>query len=379
MGYDLAPVTVLISALAFLLLLSFLVLIHECGHYFAARSAGVIVEEFGFGLPPRAKTLFHKGGTRFSLNWIPFGGFVRLQGENASAERERRTPGSFAHASIPARVMILTAGVFMNLVCALIIFTAGFAFWHWIPTYVSLDSMKEAASYGEITLAPGVHIAKVQPDGTAAKAKVPAPSILLSVDGTEVFVPSDVIDAQQGKQKVTYVLRRAKEGTQTTEEISLVVPVREGKTGVEIEFSPDITSPRRSLPRAFVLSLREAKVTTVQTVIGIAQLFRSLAWHGSVPEGITGIVGIARLTHSSVQEGLLSYLRLMAVLSLSLAILNILPFPSLDGGRLLFVVIEAIAHRPAPRRFELITNTVGFLVLILLIVLVTFNDIWNLF
>ncbi len=367
--------TVLISALAFLLLLSFLVLIHECGHFFAARWAGVVVEEFGFGLPPRAKTLFHKGGTRFSLNWIPFGGFVRLQGENAASERERRTAGNFAAASIPARVMILVAGVFMNLMFALIVFTIGFSVWQWIPTYLTLDAMKEASVQGEITLSPGVRIGTVQAGGTAAGAKVPSPSTLLKVDDTPVYVPADVVTAQKGKQFVKYTLM--KEGAE--KESIYTVPVRDGKTGIEISFSPHVYSPPRSVPVGFLLSLREVKVTTVQTIIGVSHLVRSLAWRGSVPEGITGIVGIAQLTHNSVQEGWGSYVRLMAVLSLSLAILNILPFPSLDGGRLIFVLVEGIAQRPAPRRFELITNTVGFLVLILLIVLVTFNDIWKLF
>ncbi|NOS67010.1 MAG: site-2 protease family protein [Candidatus Peribacteraceae bacterium] len=368
--------TVIISALAFLLLLSFLVLIHECGHYFAARWAGVVVEEFGFGLPPRAKTLFRSGGTRFSLNWIPFGGFVRLQGENAADEHDRRHPGSFAHASIPARVIILVAGVFMNFLFAILIFTIGFSLWSWIPTYLSMEEMKEASQRGEITLSAGVRIAMATPDGTAAKAKVPVPAMLLAVDGNPVYIPTDVVDAQAGKQRVTYTLRTE---TDPPKDVTMTVPVREGKTGIEIQFAPTVTSPSRSVPAAFMLSLREAKVTTVQTVLGISQLFRSLAARGTVPEGITGIVGIAQLTHSSVQQGFLSYMRLMAVLSLSLAILNILPFPSLDGGRLLFVLIEAIAQRPAPRRFELITNTVGFLVLILLILLVTFNDIWKLF
>lgn len=368
--------TVIISALAFLVLLSFLVLIHEWGHFFAARKAGVVVEEFGFGLPPRAKTLFKRGGTRFSLNWIPFGGFVRLQGENAAMEKEPKGPGNFTHASIPARVTILTAGVFMNFVFAILIFTIGFSAWRWIPTYLSVSDMKAAAERGEITMNPGVRIASILPEGTAAAASVPSPSTLLSVDGNPVYVPQDVVDAQKDKASVTYLIRTQ---SNPPSELTMTVPVRAGKTGIEIAFSPDVTAPLRNPLTSFTLAMREAKVTTVQTILGIAQLFRSLAWKGSVPEGITGIVGIAQLTHSSVQAGLMAYLRLMAVLSLSLAILNILPFPSLDGGRLLFVIIEAIAHRPAPRRLELITNTVGFLVLILLIVLVTFNDILRLF
>ncbi len=367
--------TVIVSALAFLVLLSFLVFIHECGHFFAARSAKVIVEEFGFGLPPRAKTLFVSGGTRFSLNWIPFGGFVRLKGENAVSERERRAAGSFAHASITARVIILVAGVFMNFLFAILIFTIGFSVWHWIPTYVTAEETKQAIGRGEIILNGGVRLVSLQPEGTAAKAKVPVPGTILKVDDVNITFPTDVVDAQKDKSSVVYTIQPDAEPGKT---VTVTVPVVEGRTGVEIQ-SPDITAPTRSLPHAVLLSLREAKVTTVQTIVGIAHLFKSLAWSGSVPEGITGIVGIVQLTHTSVQSGFLSYLRLMAVLSLSLAIFNILPFPSLDGGRLLFVIIEAVAQRPAPRRFELVTNTVGFLILILLMVLVTFNDILRLF
>lgn len=367
--------TVLISALAFLVLLSLLVLIHECGHFFAARWFAVRVEEFGFGIPPRARTLFSQGGTRFSLNWIPFGGFVRLQGENAVNDRERRMPGSFGYASIPARVVILTGGVFMNFLFAVLIFTLGFAFWHWVPSYLSADAMKAAARRGEISISEGVRIAGIQPDGTAAAARVPVGSTLLRVDGTEVFFPTDVVAAQKGKTSVTYLLRTA-EGRGET--VTMTVRVREGRTGIEIE-SPRVESPAKPLHTAFLLSLREAKVTTEQTVLGIARLFRSLAWHGTVPEGITSIVGIVRLTNESVQAGWSAYLRLMGLLSLSLAIFNILPFPALDGGRLAFVLVEAIVRRPAPRRFELIVNTVGFLALLSLILVITFNDILQLF
>ena len=120
------------------------------------------------------------------------------------------------------------------------------------------------------------------------------------------------------------------------------------------------------------------KVVTVQTVIGIARLFGSLASQGTVPPGVTGIVGIAQLTYSSVQEGFGVYLRLVALLSLSLAVLNVLPFPALDGGRLIFVLSELFV-RPGTRRVEAITNAIGFVVLLAVILLVTFYDVLRLF
>lgn len=364
----------LISALAFLLLLSFLVLIHECGHFFAARRAKVTVEEFGFGLPPRVKTLFVQGGTLFSLNWIPFGGFVRLKGENAETERERRAADSFGSASIPSRIAILIAGVFMNFCFAILIFTLGFAFWHWIPTYLSIDEMRAANAAGEIRLEPGVYIEATEPKGTAAAAHVPAKARLMAVDGTTVYAPSDVVDAQKEKKQVRYTVRLDDKTERT-----ITVPVAAGKTGVALVFDPRTTAPARSVFTALALSLREARAMTVQTILGMGHLFSSLVRKAAVPEGITGIVGIAILTSESVHAGFMQYLRLVAVLSLSLAILNILPFPALDGGRLVFVLYELVRGKPAPRRFELLTNTVGFSVLILLIAVITYNDIVHLF
>ncbi len=362
------------SLLAFFVLLSFLILIHELGHFFAARRSKVVVEEFGFGLPPRMKTLFWQGGTRFSLNWIPFGGFVRLKGENAASEKERTAHGSFGGAPIYSRVIILVAGVFMNLVFAIVVFTLGFSWGQWIPRYLSLEDMKSAATRGEITLTPGVLVADVRPEGTALGAGVKAGSILLAVDGQAVYGPQEIVDLQKEKSKVTYYLRNADGKEQT-----LTVPVAEGKTGVELQFSPEIVSPKRSLATGFVLALRETKNTTVQTLLGMGQLFRSLAEKARIPEGVTGIVGIAVITHDTVKLGIMPYLRLLADLSLSLAILNILPFPALDGGRLVFVVYEFVRRRPAPRTFELTTNAVGFVFLIGLIIAITYNDILHLF
>lgn len=368
--------TLLLSALAFFLLITGLILIHEFGHFFVARKAGVVVEEFGFGLPPRAKALFTWSGTVFSLNWIPFGGFVRLKGENAADERERTAKGSFSRASIFARCMILIAGVAMNFFLAILIFFIGFSVARWVPTYLSLEEMEQAAASGEIHLRLGVLVEDVIGEGAAAAAGIPAGSVLLSVDGTEVSRPSEVVALQEGKAEVTYTVRGAGEEGEPTQ---VRVAVEEGKTGVYLRTVPvELSAPLRSPIEAMLLSLREARVVMSQTVIGIAKLFSSLAQHGTVPEGVTGIVGIAQLTYTSVQEGFMVYVRLVALLSLSLAVLNILPFPALDGGRLVFVLAELFI-RPGTRRIELITNTVGFGILLLVIVLVTLYDVIRLF
>ena len=124
----------ILSTIAFLVLLTLLVLIHELGHFVVALWSKVTVDEFGFGLPPMAKKLFKWKNTLFSLNWIPFGGFVRMKGENSMDPNVRNEQGSFAAASIPKRLAILVAGVFMNFVLAISLYTAGFWLWNWSPT-----------------------------------------------------------------------------------------------------------------------------------------------------------------------------------------------------------------------------------------------------
>jgi regulator of sigma E protease len=366
----------LLSALAFFFLITGLILIHELGHFVAAKRAGVVVEEFGFGLPPRAKTLFTWRGTAFTFNWIPFGGFVRLKGENGEDPGVWSTKGSFVAARFHWKVIILVAGVTMNFLLALAIFIFGFTWGRWIPTYLSLDEMRAAADRGQINLELGVFIDDVLEGGSAKVAGVPAGSVLEKIDGQTVESAEHVSQLQAGKTEVTYSLLT---GEQHEEAKDLRVKVEDGKTGIYLRQLPRVLSaPKRSVGEGVVLALRESKLVMVQSVVGIGKLFSSLATQGTVPEGITGIVGIAQLTYTSVQEGLMVYLRLVALLSLSLAILNILPFPALDGGRLLFVVMEGIFRR-SNRKFELVTNALGFWVLLAVIVLVTLFDVLRLF
>ncbi len=369
--------TILLSAVAFVLLLTLLILIHELGHFSLARFFGVEVEEFGFGLPPRAKTLFKQAGTIFTLNWIPFGGFVRLKGENALDEADRREEGSFGRAGFLAKVSILLGGVAMNFALALVLLTVGFSFGRWIPSwYASLEELDSARARGEISATLSVLITDVLPGGGAAEAGIGNDTLLIAIDGTPVADPADVSPLQEGKRSVTYTLR----APTADEPFDVPVALDGGKSGVEIQLvATDLSAPTRPLLTGFSFALRESSFMAKQTVLGIGELFRSIFTRARVPEGISGIVGIAVLTHGSVQEGFMTYLRLVALLSLSLAILNVLPLPALDGGRLLFVLIEGVIRRPLNRRLELMTNAAGFAFLMGLIIVITVNDIWHLF
>lgn len=369
--------TYIVSALAFIVLLTFLILIHELGHYLAARFFGVDVEEFGFGFPPKVRTLFRKWGTDFTLNWIPFGGFVRLKGENAVDLDSRYAQGSFAQARGWQRIIILCGGVFMNFTLAFALLTVGFSVGRWVPNfYSSIDELEKASERGEVSVTFGVYINDVLPGSPAALANISKNSIIDSVNGVHVTRPDDVIEIQQKMQRVTYVILEGEDRRPRTVSLSL----QDGKSGIAISpFPSSLSAPRRSIITAVGLALKETQFMTVQTVQGIGTLVRSLVTRGHVPEGITGIVGIAVLTYGSVQEGFMTYLRLVALLSLSLAILNILPLPSLDGGRLLFVLAEMLLRRTLNHRIELLTNTIGFFLLIALIVIITFNDVIHLF
>jgi len=368
--------TVLISALAFIVLLSVLILIHEWGHYITARLAGVSVEEFGVGLPPRARTLGYRKGTCFSLNWVPFGGFVRLQGESTTDPQLRFASGSFSAASVPWRIVILIAGVTMNLALAFVLLSIGFSVGKWVPTYTTIEDLERGGERGEVDLQWGVFVEDLAPGGPAEAAGVATGTFLHRVDGVAVLRPEDVVTLQQGKASVQYTLLR---GVGYGEEVEIRVNVEQGKTGIALSRSPRVLAGLRRSPRAALpLALREMWVVTAQTVNGVRRLLGSIITVQEIPEEITGLVGIARITHASVQEGFLTYLRLVALLSLSLAALNILPFPALDGGRLLLVLIEVTLRRPINRHFEVALNSVGFALLFLLIIVVTMNDILRL-
>src|SRR3989338_105880 len=370
--------TVVISGIAFLALLTLLVIVHEFGHYLAAVWSRVRVEEFGFGIPPRAMKLFSYKETLFSLNYIPFGGFVRLQGENSLDPNERERAGSFAAASIPARLFILVAGVCMNLLVAVLLFTFGFWLWNWVPTYLTLDELRGGEARGEVQVDWSLYISEVVDGAPAATAGIKEGGVLTAVDGTPVTCVDEVLGLQEGKHLVTYTVKypETNGGEEFAEEETVKVNLKDGKAGVALSpFALDLHVSDRSFFTGVTLALRETWTVTVGTVKGVGVLLKSLAFEQRVPPDIAGIVGIAQLTYTSVQEGFMKYLRLVALLSLSLAVLNILPFPALDGGRILFVAYELLLRRPVNRRVEVITNGVGIALIMALMIAVTWNDI----
>lgn len=537
---------IVLTIIAVIVIFSALVLIHEYGHFVMARRAGIKVEEFGIGFPPR---LFKKkfGETLYTINAIPFGGFVKLYGEDSSDPEAQKSKRSFSSKSPWVRTKVVVAGVVMNFILAIVLLTIGFSFGI-EPLLVTEDDLFEHLAEGNVVSAPGVFVSKIsekaktfgltegdqilaiddrpltqysqvaifskkkavkdvdvtvaskdgvikklhvpllgkdhtfgvdlkpftelprlavyeiKPGSTSAKAGIQVGDVIVKMNGQNVYYPSDfdailtesgsvgfsvlrgtqmlqipvvlpeskkvivanvfddstaqkagfqprdVIVNIQGMdittpQQVVDVLRanggkelayRILRGTSTLE----IKAAREDKKELGIALSllasyknSEISVYRSSVITSFIEikkvhyapwtafkhAITESVRLTGITVEAFANTIGSVISKFAVPGDVGGPVQIAYYTHTFVQEGFFALLRFAALLSLSLAVINVLPIPALDGGRLLFIVVEVIFRRRVNARLEAIVHTIGFVLLLLLIGLVTYSDIVKLF
>lgn len=538
----------LITAIVFIVIFSILVLVHEFGHFTMAKKAGIKVEEFGFGLPPR---MFGKkvGETIYSLNWIPFGGFVRMLGEDSRKVSMLKNKRSFIAQPMRSRILVIVAGVVMNFLLAWALLTIGFSFG--MKPLLLPEEVFTSIDEGNIVLQEGLKIKKIgeesffgkvgflnddvivafngeemgeevfkkmmtNPVGTYAVFRnnivyelnptdknvsvdfetsglktdfyeaVPFPRAsffevkegspyylagvrkgdeILTVNGSQVYGIEDFENLTRGESKVDLVVYRngvkknmslelpqkrqivvtqavadmpgAIAGIQSQDIILVVNDKRftdveelvnftrqfsETKLQYLIErngeqMTLDITTNSSGQIGAFLSELvtyagdmgvtlynsyvyssvvevkdvqypfyvaayksfgemwKLSKVTATMFIGVIGNILSS----GSVPETVAGPVGIASMTHVVVQEGFVSLLRFIALLSLSLGVINILPIPALDGGRLLFVVVEFIMGRKVNQKLESYIHLICYFLILLLILMVTYGDIVKLF
>ena len=341
---------VFITVIAFLGILAVLIIAHEFGHYITARASGVEVEEVGIGFPPRLLSFRH-GGTIYSLNAIPLGGFVKMAGEE-----DPKVSGSLASKSIPVRLLTLGSGSLMNLLLPLLLFSVAFMVPHNIV-------------YGQ------VQVDEVAANSPAARAGIVAGDSILEINGKPV---NSVGDVQRGiqlnlGQPVALLIQHADD---TVEEVRAVPrwqpPEGEGAIGVAVRtVSPTVV--RQSYPfwQAIPMGVRECIDTFVLFKNGIISMII-----GSVPRILAGPVGIAQLTGEVAQAGFSPLLEFAAFLSINLAIINLLPLPALDGGRIAFVLLEAVRRgKRVSARIEGMIHMAGFAMLITLLVLITYQDI----
>lgn len=357
----------ILTAIIFLVILTILVLIHELGHFLVARMVGVRVEEFGLGLPPR---VWGKkfGDTIYSLNWLPIGGFVRLAGEDADSDAKVKVKGVklreyFWARSKKERSVILAAGVFMNFVLAVGITAA-----------LLVTGVKEPSGK--------VHVERVVAGSPAEKAGIRLNDTIVSVATQNnppmmLTIPTELIsfvNEEKGNEVALRVIREGKEMTLTVVPRK-EVPPGEGPLGVAIS---DLETRKYTLIEAPGKSLAINVLRAKEMLVSLGSTVWRLVTLRAPEADVAGPIGIAQVTGQAVKFGVQAVLEFASILSLNLAVLNILPIPALDGGRLAFVLLEKILGKKVRPAFEKSTHQIGMIVLLGLILLVSINDILRL-
>jgi regulator of sigma E protease len=358
----------LLTAIVFIIVLAVLIFVHELGHFLVAKKFGIKVEEFGFGFPPRIWGI-KKGETVYSVNWIPFGGFVKIFGEDGG---DRNDKHSFVSKKIWQRASVLLAGASMNVVLAVLLLSLGF-----------MIGLPWAVEDNENIAGAKVQITQIAAGSPAELAGIKTGDIVLgaSSQGEKLSSLDKVIEFQNfiDRNKGEEVLVDLKRGQRVlTFKLTPRAnpPTGEGAMGVGLARVSRITFPWY---RAIWEGLLTAFDLIWLTLSSLGLLIWQLFSHGRVAGEVTGPVGIYSITGQAAQMGFVYILQLAALLSINLAVINVFPFPALDGGRVLFLMIEKIKGSPVSERVERAIHSAGFIFLILLMVVVAFKDIVNLF
>lgn len=355
-------------ALLFLVILVVLVLVHEVGHFIAARLSGMRVDEFGIGFPPRVLS-FVRGETRYSLNAVLLGGFVKIFGEDphdTSAEPEN--PRAFNKRPLYAQAFVLVAGVAMNVLLAFACFTAAF-------TLGVERSVDEHAASPDARLT----VLAVIPDSPAARAGIEVGDRIIGVSSArsgEVELAPSVVSttiARDGLIELSVLRGDASRVIEITAEEG-VVPEERARPAIGITMGL-LETHALPLHEAALEAAKETYYGAIAIGKGIATLIYNAVLLRADLSSVTGPVGIAGLVGEAAAFGIASLLTFTAFISLNLAVINLLPFPALDGGRLVFVVIEWLKGSPVRQGFAYGANALGFALLMLLMAAVTWNDI----
>lgn len=348
------------SVLVFFIIFSLLVLVHELGHFFMAKKSGIRIEEFGLGYPPRIASLkFNQ--TLYSLNLLPFGGFVKLYGEEGEVKPGKSTRGAFFTKSKKKRVVVLLSGVLANFLLGIICFSL---------IYNQLGIPQETNK---------VFIAGIAKDSPAEMVGLKPDDQILWIDEEEIGSMEQFQKRVQEKKGEEILLKVKRKNQPEELEFNLVPriapPEGEGAIGVALTNIEFVFYPAWQMPlRAVYTGLQEAVAWGGMVVLGLFSIIKNLI-AGQVPEDIAGPIGIYQLTTGVAQQGLLMTTQFIGVLSVNLAILNVLPIPALDGGRILFVFLEKMIGRKVKPKVEQITHMVGMALLLFLMLVVTINDL----
>jgi regulator of sigma E protease len=379
---------VLLFIVGFLLFIS-LVLIHEWGHFIAAKKNGVEVEEFGLGFPPKAKSLGKKNGTEYTLNWLPLGGFVKLKGEHDSDTHK----GSFGAASMRVKTLIMLAGVGMNLITAYVLFT--------IVALIGMPNLSKTLGFEQFTVKNDTKIVRDYDNKGVIKVDTvvtasPAEVADVKTDDQIVSVAGAVIDSpeslstqtkQNAGKQVDIVVKRGDQTLAKTAMLNATSPYL-GVSSYSDEYGIQL---RRSTYSAPLVAAGVMKDITGATLKGLGTAVKGLgslvaggvtgnkqarqAGQTAASSQVAGPVGIVQTLYQGAQLGISFMLFIIAVISLTLAIMNVLPIPALDGGRLYTMLFFRLIRKKLTQRIEERIQMVGFSFVLLLILLTTLVDI----
>jgi regulator of sigma E protease len=358
------------SILLFLAILLVLVLVHEFGHFAVAKLTNMRVDEFAFGFPP---TIFSikKGETKYAINSLPLGGYVAIWGENGDPDTIAKThPRAFNNRPWWAKAAVLIAGVFMNMVLALVIFV--------FISHGEVTISTDNPEYGSRVKNTSLLVVDAAKESPAYKAGIVPGSTILRVTSAgrvaDLSTATSLVSfiGAHGNDAITITYRHMDGFTATTTIMAVYGIVPEKKAiGISLD---TVGTVKTTWKEALSLGYERTKDITLLTVDGLKMLVQMLFRGESVIESLSGPVGIAKMVGETSEYGSNAVLTLIAVLSINLAVFNILPFPALDGGRLIVVTIEAIIRKRIPFRYYSWLNVASFVLLILLLVVVTIHD-----
>jgi regulator of sigma E protease len=359
------------TIILFFVILLALVIVHEFGHFIAAKLTGMRVDEFAFGFPPRIWST-KKGETEYSFNALPLGGYVAIYGENGEKDdKAKHDPKAFGNRPWWAQLITLVAGVVMNMFLAWILFV-GISYGE---IRVSLDD----DIYGARAVRPELMVIDASPESPAYKAGL-VPGVVITkmqsaggeymgVNATSAidFIRKHVNDPIT----VTFVGEQGEVVTTTVSAVYGIIPDKKA-LGVSLD---TVGYVHAGVIDAFQLGTRRTYDMTLATTDGLSALVDSLRHGDNVLQSLSGPIGIAKIVGKTSEYGVQAVLTLVAVLSINLAVFNILPLPALDGGRMIIVIGETITRRKFPHKYMAILNGIGFVLLILLLVLVSVKDV----
>ena len=374
------------TALIFFLVLSVLVFAHEWGHFWMARRFKIGTEEFGFGMPPRIfgfyktkdqkwkfvwgnKEVSDARDTVYSLNWIPMGGFVKIKGQDGEgfvkverdSEKEKVDEDSFVNKAIWQRCLVLSAGVFMNIVLAAFLFSICF-----------MVGMPQDSGEGNL------HISQVL-EGRAREADVRLGDILLNVNDEKIQDVEELQNYLHAHHQEEINFRFERDGKIILKNIQPKYLELENKSVIGVGLSHEIEIVRYGFFEAIWQGVKTTFILLIAIIVAFYNLIKNLITGNGLGGSIAGPVGIANMAGQYADLGFVYLMRFTAMLSVNLAVINFLPFPALDGGHVLFLLIEKLKGKSIDRKILNIIHMIGFFLLLSLLLFVTIKEIVGLF